>query len=81
MSNPNQLSEHPCRIGLDKVTDQRNRIVGMDIPDPACSDMRDGIVLAFDILVQVLEEYFPLMAETTGEDHTPTAQEQEEKHD
>ena len=63
MCNPNeQVNEY--RIGLDKVTDQRNRIVEMDIPDPACSDMRDAIVLALDILVQVLGEHFPLMQET-----------------
>jgi hypothetical protein len=55
------------RIGLDKFIDQRNRIVGMDISDPACSDMRDQFVLALDILAQVLTEHFPLMAETKGE--------------
>ena len=45
------------RLGLDQVVDQRNRIVAMDIPDPACSDMRDAIVLALDILLEVLGEH------------------------
>lgn len=57
-----------CRIGLDKLVDQRNRIVAAEIPDPACSGMRDSIVLAFDILTQILVEHFPLMAESVGEE-------------
>ena len=55
------------RPGLDQVIDQRNRIVAREIPDPACSGMRDDIVLAFDILLEVLGEHFPLMGDTKGE--------------
>jgi len=66
MGDPNELAAPQYLIGLDKVTEQRNRIVAMDIPDPACSDMRDEVVLAFDILVQVLQERFPLITETVG---------------
>jgi hypothetical protein len=63
MENPNELVVQK-RIGLDRVTDQRNSIAAMEVPDPAYSDMRDKIVLAFDILIQVLTEHFPLIAES-----------------
>lgn len=55
------------RIGLDKVIDQRNRLVEINILNPACSDFRDGVVLAFDILTQVLIEHFPLLAESVND--------------
>ena len=66
MAATNEQSNEP-RIGLDKLIDQRNRIVAMDMPDPACSDVRDAMVLALDILTQILGEHFPLMQQSTGQ--------------
>lgn len=66
LAQTNQTSTE-YRPGLDQVIDQRNRIVAREIPDPACSDMRDDIVLTFDILLEVLGEHFPLMSDTKGE--------------
>jgi hypothetical protein len=62
------------RIGLDKLIDQRNRIVGREIPNPDCSDFRDDVVLAFDILTQILGEHFPLLQESTGVESRKEAQ-------
>ena len=64
MSTETNEQSTEYRIGMDKFIDQRNRIVAMDIPDPACSDVRDEFVLALDILTQVLTEHFLLMAES-----------------
>jgi hypothetical protein len=66
VTGPNTMQQPSYRIGLDKVIDQRNRIVSLDIPDPNCSQLRDELTLAFDILVQVLAEHVPMMAETVG---------------
>lgn len=62
-NNPN-VRYHGHRTGLDKFIDQRNRIVAMDVSDPSCSELRDDIVLAFDILTQILIEHFPLMRDS-----------------
>jgi len=62
---PNTLIQTQ-RLGLDKLIDQRNRIVATEIPDPACDHLRDEVVLAFDILTQILGEHFPLMQESAG---------------
>lgn len=63
-SDPNTQHQE-YRIGLDQVTDARNSLVAMEIPYPACSKMRDRIVMVFDILTQVLLEHFPLIAESS----------------
>lgn len=54
------------KTGLDKVTDARNDLVAMYVPDLAYSDMRDCIVMVFDILTQVLIEHFPFMSESSA---------------
>ena len=65
-TSPNVLHPATYSIGLDKFIDQRNRIVAMDV-GVRNSDLRDAIVLAFDLLTQILGEHFPLLAETRGE--------------